>query len=132
MGVNSVTRVSGPPRHAGLSRIIRTPDEASREKLRGVVPNGRESAEVLQLFDDSFDCLRASLRQVRVKARRTGARFGLQRHTVAWRGGLNEVISDYEGQQREQDCRSKYSRTLRPGADVALSAEGIRRHNHLT
>jgi len=81
MGVNSVTRVSGPPRHAGLSRIIRTPDEASREKLRGVVPNGRESAEVLQLFDDSFDCLRASLRQVRVKARRTGARFGLQRHT---------------------------------------------------
>jgi hypothetical protein len=48
MGVNSVTRVSGPPCHAGPSRIIRTPDEASREKLRGGVPNGRDSAEVLR------------------------------------------------------------------------------------
>jgi len=53
MGVNSVTRVSGPPCHAGLSRIIRMPDEASREKLRSGVPNGRESAKVLQLFDGS-------------------------------------------------------------------------------
>src|SRR5437588_11843181 len=52
MGVNSVTRVSGPPCHAGLSRIIRMADEASREKLRSGVPNGRESAKVLQLFDD--------------------------------------------------------------------------------
>jgi hypothetical protein len=33
------------------------------KSCEAVFPNGRESAEVLQLFDDSFDYLRASLRQ---------------------------------------------------------------------
>jgi len=73
MGVNSVTRVSGPPCHAGLNRIIRAPDEASREELRGGVPNGRESAEVLQLFDDSTGVAQA-----------VGSRQGTSDRSAIW------------------------------------------------